>query len=488
MDQRGTKRTPAGEPLPAPGPLTAGTALEHIADCAFKLTGVLSVDLSHRDRLGSIGGCAFAQCTEFRWVSLAGCKALRSLGDLAVRVPAAGEPAGVDGRSFERCTSLACVDLSNCSSLQSIGTSSFDTCSALTSVNLGGCLELERIRPRAFFNCGSLVAIELPGAAGGSPVRRIGNAAFYQTALRAFRLPRSALRSIGREAFRGCRALLVLDLSGSAELRVVGEDAFSGCSALRAVNLSRCTALERIDPRAFSGCGSLASFNVGGCGALRVLGAGALQRTALVALDLSDCTALACIGSCALFECSALEAPDVSDCVSLLEIGDHALCGCTALGALDLSACTTLRLIGKCAGYGCRALTSVRLPAVGWTAAALAFAECAALRDVDFTGGAQRLATLRCISVATHSARAVEARVPAGLVLGPDAFKGCVALTRMGVRGYGWTRVRTIVFLRGFALHWQEVVAQALCAPGGAWEAQDRAAFEADADGHWAAA
>jgi len=80
---------------------------------------------------------------------------------------------------------------------------------------------------------------------------------------------------------------------------------------------------------------------------------------------------------------------------------------------------------------------------------------CTALRKVEFTSGVRRLATLRRVSMATRLPQAVEARVPAGLAMAHDTFLGCLALTPVGVRGYGWARLRSLIFLRGVALYWQ---------------------------------
>ena len=43
---------------------------------------------------------------------------------------------------------------------------------------------------------------------------------------------------------------------------------------------------------------------------------------------------------------------------------------------------------------------------------------------------------------------------------------------------YNWAKVRDFVQTRSHALFWYTCVGKRLCAPGGAWAARDRAAFE----------
>ena len=74
--------------------------------------------------------------------------------------------------------------------------------------------------------------------------------------------------------------------------------------------------------------------------------------------------------------------------------------------------------------------------------------------------------------------------MPARVRLARSALAGCAALAgaAVGVRGHGWARARERMRLRQLALYRHELAGGG-CAPGGAWAARDRRAFEAEFGG-----
>ena len=123
--------------------------------------------------------------------------------------------------------------------------------SFLTSLTLPS--SLKSIGDEAFGGCRSLTSLTLP-----SSLQSIGNSAFRDcNSLTSLTLP-SSLQSIGDYAFGCCRSLTSLTLPSS--LQSIGDYAFYGCSSLSSLTLP--SSLQSIGDSAFGRCSSLTSLYI----------------------------------------------------------------------------------------------------------------------------------------------------------------------------------------------------------------------------------
>ena len=95
-------------------------------------------------------------------------------------------------------------------------------------------------------------SIILPDELDGVPVRRIGDAAFYDSGVKHIRFP-SGLEQIGVQAFGSCEQLLEVRIPNS--VTEIGSGAFSGCSSLSKIVLP--AGLEDVHVPVFINCEAL---------------------------------------------------------------------------------------------------------------------------------------------------------------------------------------------------------------------------------------
>lgn len=98
---------------------------------------------------------------------------------------------------------------------------------------------------------GTQTEVTVPERIGGRLVTAIAPGAFAKAHMEEITLPKG-LRDIGREAFRGCRALRCVRLP--ADLAEIGRDAFRACACLEDINLP---AAVKLGKRVFTGCRAL---------------------------------------------------------------------------------------------------------------------------------------------------------------------------------------------------------------------------------------
>ena len=235
-----------------------------------------------------------------------------------------------------------------------IGSWAFNDCTLLESIDLSACIRLTGagygIENDAFADCTALKTVIMPT---GAPL----------------------MKQIRRDAFKGCKALSSIDLSGFMELTTIEASTFQDCTALKEVRLPK--KLTTIGTDAFKNCPIetlVIHCNITGSiideltqedkdqnkdedkGSVKEhlktlrLGAGVtvigerafFECMGLTQIDLSACTALAQIGERAFSDCTTLEAADFSACTALTQIGQNAFNGCDALRSADLSRCTQL--------------------------------------------------------------------------------------------------------------------------------------------------
>ena len=112
------------------------------------------------------------------------------------------------------------------STLKYLGTSSFKGCINLKKVIFNS--DIKRIPSSCFENCTNLNDINLPDS-----VDSIVMNSFTNSGLTSFKAPNN-LYSIGNEAFKDCRKLINLDLTG---VHKIYRAAFEGCTSLASVTL-----------------------------------------------------------------------------------------------------------------------------------------------------------------------------------------------------------------------------------------------------------
>ena len=158
----------------------------------------------------------------------------------------------------------------------------------------------------------------------------------------------SSLKSIGDEAFGGCRSLTSLTLPSS--LQSIGNSAFRDCNSLTSLTLP--SSLQSIGNNAFCNCSSLTSLTLPS--SLQSIGYGAF----------SFCSSL-----------TSLTLPS-----SLQSIGYRAFCGCKSLTSLTLP--SSLQSIGDGAFSGCESLEDITLPKGLQYIGFAAFALCPSLKRI----------------------------------------------------------------------------------------------------------
>ena len=124
---------------------------------------------------------------------------------------------------------------------------------------------LKRIGRGAFRGCDKLRELEIPasveeiGEGCFGEVRHLQVVASCSSLSRVTFASGSALKRIGKEAFRGCDKLLELEIPAGVE--EIGEGWFS-CSSLSRVTFASGSALKRIGKEAFSWCKELRELEI----------------------------------------------------------------------------------------------------------------------------------------------------------------------------------------------------------------------------------
>jgi hypothetical protein len=207
------------------------------------------------------------------------CRALRG-----VRLPRTLERIGA--RAFQGCANLERVEFADGSLLSEIGDYAFAGCTSLALLRLPG--SIRRVGKGAFLGCANLSRIEFGGeAALPAAIAELSADAFANC-------PRltevafaggSMLARIGRGAFRGCRALRRVKITGAVQS--FGARAFRDCVALCEFEMPLIDAVREIGPRAFENCASLPEAHIpDGLGRIRArtyLGCAAIARVKIPA-------------------------------------------------------------------------------------------------------------------------------------------------------------------------------------------------------------
>ncbi len=183
----------------------------------------ISMNLSGRGNLQTIGNAAFADCTALTTITFP--VTLTAIGDWA----------------FSGCTGVTKVEKLDAAQVATIGAGAFYGCVGLTSFKIPATVV--SVGDRAFEACSNLasVTVEAVKAEGATKAT-------------------SRLTSIGAGAFRGCRQLATVNFGANSVLQTVGEKAFENCSVLASITLPK--NVKMIGAGAFKGCSALTSVTI----------------------------------------------------------------------------------------------------------------------------------------------------------------------------------------------------------------------------------
>lgn len=379
--------------------------LTSIGNYAFnQCKAITSIDLP--DSLTSIGNYAFYKCTGLTDVVLP--KNLVSIGISAfgftkikeVTIPASLETTDVSG-VFEN-TPLEKVVLPE--GLTSVPDSMFDGCDSLTTVVFPESLtsigayafrntalasvvfpeNLETIGSFAFANCDSLSEIVF-----NNNLKSVGESAFERTAIKEINIPAGV--DFAQNSFSGSKlekvtfAPGVKSVSGFSEcdylvsveipegVEEISAYAFANCFSLSSVTLP--DSLVTIGESAFDTCQALENIELPKN--LKVIGDSAFYQSCLNSLELPE--GIESIGTGAFYETPITGVVNVHGAV----LAPSAFANSTLTGVVFETNGETLTIPER-AFYNCTNLQSVQLPEnVKVTAGPYAFAQCAALSDIN---------------------------------------------------------------------------------------------------------
>ena len=202
--------------------------------------------------ISTIGGWAFANCTNLKSVNFDECLGLNNIEDNAFRGTglttidlSKTKISSLTNGEFSKCTTLSEVKLPN--TLQILSNAFGE--SGVKSLDLSIC---EKLTTLEYLNCQSLESVIFP-----NNLETIGSNAFHYTKLQLVDLSVcNKLKRIGEGAFQSSPYLQEIKLPVGIE--TIRESAFSGCQ-LKSLDLSACTALTQINANAFSYNSSLNS-------------------------------------------------------------------------------------------------------------------------------------------------------------------------------------------------------------------------------------
>lgn len=343
--------------------------------------------------------------------------------------------AEIPENAFKNCTALKSVTIPSETTV--IGKSAFEGCVSLKTVNLRKFIDDETgdemtgaltVGNRGFANCISLDTIVNP----------------------------TRLTAVGREAFKGCRSLTDLDVTGVA---VAYANAFENCTSLKNIKFSAftnpskemfagCTSLQSITypmgavaDGMFAGCTNLSSVNF--TNDLYSIGARAFENTALesIALDSGDIA----IGENAFRGCDDLQSVALGRDVKVTFAGMNPFGGCTNFAEFTVDAGNALYAAENGILYNAaktkillvpEKITEIELPAGVTEIGANVFAGRSSLRSIDLSNvtavGDYAFAETGLVSV-TLGANLTH--------LGKGAFKGCRYLSAVDIAGAGITEI-----------------------------------------------
>ena len=337
--------------------ITLPNGITYINDYAFYDCRLLET-IAVPEGVVSIGTQTFEQCLSLHTVLLPG--SLLSIGNLA----------------FDDCGRLRNINLPN--GLVEIGNRVFEDCNSLVSVHIPQSVLTIGTNPFAY--CNSLTDISVAPqnpvytAVDGALINHVtGELICYLCARKqeSFSVP-EGVRSIGRDAFDRCSALVSIDLP--VGLQSIYGAAFRDCTNLVSINIPDSVTL--IDTEAFYNCSALTEITIPE--SVKHIGTGAFYNcVCLKSIELQS--GLEMIGDWAFQKCRSLLSITIP--YGVHEIGAGAFHSCSALSSVSIP--NSIVLIGEQAFYDCDSLASIYIPESVTTIGDMVFATCAILKEIN---------------------------------------------------------------------------------------------------------
>lgn len=253
--------------------VTIPNSVTELGNDAFKGTWLESVQLPEGLRI--IGYGTFENCRSLSQINFP--SSLTSIGDKAFyccyKLKTVELPKGIEsigGSAFAHCDILSSINLPT--TVTSIGDSAFYNCKKLTAtvsedsyahtwcvksnvpVNvLPGDYKYDTINGSAIITAyiGTDKKVTIPATMGGLPVTDIGAQAFKgNNTMEGIYFP-ATIRSIGNEAFSGCKKLKIIG-NPPTVLDSIGSEAFAGCTSLTEITIP--DSISEISSDAFKDC------------------------------------------------------------------------------------------------------------------------------------------------------------------------------------------------------------------------------------------
>ena len=339
----------------------------------------------------------------------------------------------IEDNAFSSCSNITAVSIPN--SVTTIGRYAFSSCSGLKAINIPN--SVTTIEGGAFSYCSGLNAINIPNSVttieGGAFSHCSGLNAIMVNADNAnfsssegvlfdksqqrlvqcpggkkgeYNIPKS-VKTIGYEAFGGCRELTAINIRNSVTTIEYGT--FSGCSGLTAINIpnsvktiggyafSSCKGLTEINipnsvtsigENAFDDCSGLTAFTVNADNANFSSSEGVLFDKSQQKLiqypggkkgEYNIPYSVKTIENYAFDNCSGLTNINIPN--SVKTIGHYAFNNCSGLTNINIPDSVTT--IGNSAFSGCSGLTAINIPNSVKTIGSYAFSSCSGLTNIN---------------------------------------------------------------------------------------------------------
>ena len=275
--------------------------LTSIGENAFKESGLQAIEIPAS--VEAIESGAFCDCTALTNVTFEKGSRLKMIWGMyswddygtfadctsltSIEIPASVETIGA--ATFQNCTALTTVTFEKRSQLKTIGGwyedvddtcigyGAFADCTSLTSIEIPA--SVETIEFAAFKNCTALTTVTFEKGSQLKMIRGTNSLYSYSsygafadcTSLTSIEIPAS-VETIEVAAFQGCTALTTVTFEKGSQLKTIkgwrrydgmSYGAFANLANLKTVDMSPCTQVKEIQTCAFVSCSSLQLFKIG---------------------------------------------------------------------------------------------------------------------------------------------------------------------------------------------------------------------------------
>ncbi len=226
----------------------------------------------------------------------------------------------------------------------------------------------------------------------------------------------STVTEIGKNAFKDCNGLTIVNMESASNLVTIGMHAFRDCPLGTDDSPGSITIpsnVKSIKSNAFSGCNKLESVTF-------------------------ETNSLTEINNNTFYGCSELAAIIIP--ASVESIGDSVFEGCTGLTSVTFEEKSSLETIGAAAFKNCSKITELNIPAGVKSIGDSVFEGCTGLTSVTF----EEKSSLETIGAAAfkNCSKITELNIPAKVTsFNKELFSGCTNLQSIGFTQEDWARV-----------------------------------------------